>query len=475
MKGFSRRQFGGALAAGSSLAALSPKGLLARSADPRFPGGFLWGAATSAYQIEGAANEDGRGKSIWDIFSHTPGMTAHGATGDIACDSYHRFREDHQLVKDLGAKAYRFSVAWPRIMPNGTGKINQKGLDHYNRVVDDLLERGIEPHVTLFHWDLPATLPGGWRNRDTAKAFADYAGLMTKELSDRVRHFMTLNEIQSIAVNGHQTGMHAPGLKLAPAEVNQVRHHAVLAHGLGVAAIRANGRPGTLVGFAENASVPVPVIETEEHIEAARKAFRAENGNIVTAILEGAYPAGTFAPGTAPQAQPGDMATIGSAVDFVALNYYFSSYARAAPERPEGFAIVPMPSSFPKMDNLDWLTLGPEGLYWTVRFTSELWKPKAIYISENGAPSADRPVDGRIDDTDRVMFLRNYVGHLQRAAAEGYPVKGYFAWSLLDNFEWNDGYTKRFGIHYTDFATQKRIPKLSAAWYKELIRRNALV
>lgn len=457
---------GAASAAGPANAATRP---------PGFPSGFLWGAATSAYQIEGAAGEDGRGRSIWDLFSHTPGKTTQGDTGDVACDSYHRYKEDTQLLKAMGAKAYRFSVAWPRIFPEGVGQANSKGVDHYDRLVDNLLANGIEPHVTLFHWDLPSALAGGWQNRDTALAFADYAGFMAGKLSDRVRHFSTLNEVQSFVVHGYSTGLHAPGLKLPTRDVNQIRHHALLAHGLGVAAIRAKARAGTLVGFAENASVTTPVIETAEHIDAARKAFRAENGNVVTAILEGAYPEGTFTADSAPRVRPGDMEIIGAPVDFVALNYYFCSYVRAAPERPEGYAIVPQPSSFPRMDNLAWLTLGPEGLYWTVRFTSELWRPKAIYISENGAPSAAQSIDGRVDDTDRLMFMRNYLGHLHRATSEGYPVKGYFAWSLLDNFEWSDGYTKRFGLHYTDYVTQQRVPKLSATWYKELIRRNALV
>jgi beta-glucosidase len=442
--------------------------------DLSFPPGFRWGAATAAYQIEGAAREDGRGASIWDVFAHTPGKTLNGDTGDVACDSYHRYREDTQLLKALGANAYRFSISWPRIFPDGRGKPNPKGVDHYKRLVDDLLENGIEPNVTLFHWDLPAALPGGWQNRDTAHAFADYAGYMAGQLSDRVGRFMTTNELRSFVDLGYGNGIHAPGLRLPAAEVNQVRHHALLAHGLGVQAIRAKAKRPVEVGLAENPIVPVPVIETDEHIMAARKAMRWMNAGYLTAILEGKYDdawiAGAGA--AAPKAQAGDLQAIGSPLDLVALNYYAPLYARAAPENPRGFAIIPPPRSFPKMV-LPWLMVGPEGLYWIVRHTNDLWKPKAIYISENGCAADDALIHGRIDDTDRLMFLRNYLTHLHRATAEGYPVKGYFVWSLMDNFEWAEGYTKRFGVHYTDYATQQRIPKLSAAWYREVIRRNA--
>ncbi|HLG89562.1 MAG TPA: GH1 family beta-glucosidase [Alphaproteobacteria bacterium] len=469
-----RRAFGGLIGGGAALG-LFRGSASAVPSDLSFPQGFRWGCSTAAYQIEGAVNEDGRGPSIWDIYSHTPGKVMNGDTGDVACDSYRRYREDTQLLKNLGATAYRFSIAWPRIFPEGRGKPNPKGVDHYKRVVDNLLENGIEPYVTLFHWDLPAALPGGWQSRDTAHAFADYAGYMASQLSDRVGHFMTTNEFRSFVDSGYAYGILAPGLRLPSAEVNQIRHHALLAHGLGVQAIRAHAKRRVEVGLAEDPTIPVPAIGTEEHIAAARTALRKINGPFLTAIMEGQYPEERLAPeAQPPKIAAGDMAIIGSPLDFVGLNVYAPTYVRAAPNTSEGYELVPRPRSFPTM-LMPWLMVGPEVLYWAVRLVSEVWKPRAIFITENGCAADDALVEGQVNDTDRVTFLRNYISNLRRAAAEGYPVRGYFAWSLLDNFEWAAGYTKRFGIHYTDYKTEQRIPKLSAAWYRELIKRNALV
>lgn len=478
MTDFTRRQIGKSLvAAGATLAAggTGATAALAAPIDLSFPKDFRWGCATASYQIEGAVNEDGRGPTNWDVFSHTPGRVANGDTGDVACDSYHRYADDTKLLTGLGVKAYRLSLAWSRIFPDGRGKPNQKGVDHYDRVIDTLLAAGIDPYVTLFHWDLPQALPGGWQSRDTAKAFADYAGFMAGKLSDRVGHFMTTNEIRCFTDIGHQEGRHAPGLKLPPAEANQVRHHGVLAHGLGVQAIRAAARKGTQVGLAENTVFHVPVIETPEHIAAANKATREENAMFLTAVMEGRYLDSYLAEqgAAAPRVQAGDMAAIGSPLDFVALNVYAPVYVRADASA-KGYAIIPHLASSPRMAS-PWLYVGPEVAYWAVRSVSELWAPKSLYISENGCSADDPLVAGRVDDADRVMFLRNYVTQLHRAVAEGYPLHGYFLWSLMDNFEWADGYTKRFGIHYVDFATGQRIPKLSAAWYRELIARNAVV
>ncbi|HEX7849882.1 MAG TPA: GH1 family beta-glucosidase [Sphingomonas sp.] len=440
-----------------------------------FPKDFRWGCATAAYQIEGAVNEDGRGPTNWDVFCRTPGKVANGDTGDVACDSYHLYGKDIQLLKDMGVSTYRMSIAWSRIFPNGRGTPNQKGVDYYNKVIDALLAAGIDPYVTMFHWDYPVALPGGWQNRDTALAFADYAGFMAGKLSDRVHNFMTVNELRCFTDLSHLQGIHAPGLTLPPAQVNQVRHHGVLAHGLGVQAIRAHARSGTKVGIADNTTIFVPVIETPEHIAAARKATREMNAMFLTAIMEGRYVDEYLQQegANAPKVQAGDMAAIGSPLDFVALNIYAPEWVRAD-DGPKGYATIPHIASSPRMAS-PWLVVGPEVAYWGVRHVSELWKPKRLYISENGA-SADDPVNnGRIDDVDRVMYLRNYVGQFRRAVAEGYPLKGYFLWSLMDNFEWADGYTKRFGVHYVDFKTQQRIPKLSAAWYKEVIRQNRIV
>jgi beta-glucosidase len=481
MKNFTRRQFGKTVAAAATVAYAGvslPKFAFGEPLPSalHFPDGFLWGCATAAYQIEGGAKDDGRGPSVWDTFSHTPGKTHHGDTGDVADDSYHRYTQDVELLKNLGVGGYRMSISWSRVFPKGTGEPNPKGIDYYERVVDELLKNNITPYITLFHWDLPQALPGGWQSRDTSKAFADYAAFVTKRLGDRVHHFMTTNEFTCFTDSGYRDGTFAPGLKLSAAAANQVRHHGILAHGLGVQAIRANTPSGTQVGMAENAVVYVPVMETSEHIEAAQKATREGNAPFLTAVMEGKYTDRYLQQegANAPKAEPGDMQAIGSPLDFVGLNIYVPQYVRADGSA-EGYAVEPMPASYPHMAS-PWINVGPECIYWGVRNVSDIWKPKGLYITENGTSSDDvlTPA-GRVEDVDRVMYLRNHLTHLHRAAAEGYPIKGYFLWSLLDNFEWADGYSKRFGLHYVDFKTMKRTPKLSAEWYKDVIARNALV
>jgi len=484
MKGITRRLFGktvAASAAGAFSGLSLPRMTFGQQPHPettnlRFPKGFLWGCATAAYQIEGGAKDDGRGPSTWDIFSHTPGKTHEGDTGDMADDSYHLYKEDVKLLKALGVSVYRMSMSWSRVFPNGKGEVNQKGLDYYNHVVDELLANNITPYITLFHWDTPAALQGGWQSRDTSKAFADYAAYVTKRMGDRVKHWMTTNEFVCFTDLGYRVGQFAPGLKLAAGPANQVRHHGILAHGLGVQAIRANTPAGTQVGLAEDPTVYVPVMETQEHIEAARKATRDGNAQFLTAVMEGKYTDAYLERegANAPKVEPDDMRIISSPVDFVGLNIYTPFWVRADGSK-QGYAIVPFPASYPKMAS-PWILLAPECLYWGVRNTVDLWKTKAIYITENGTSSDDvlTPA-GRVDDIDRVMYLRNHLTHLHRATAEGYPVKGYFLWSLLDNFEWADGYSKRFGIHYVDFKTQKRTPKLSAEWYREVVAWNAVI
>lgn len=487
MKAISRRLFGktaavtaAAAASGATLPGIALGEGLAQmhSGKPSaltFPQGFKWGCSTASYQIEGAVKEDGRGQTNWDIFSHTPGKTHNGDTGDVADDSYHRYKEDIQLLKNLGVQTYRMSIAWSRIFPEGKGQPNPKGLDYYNRVVDELLANNITPYVTLFHWDLPAALPDGWQNRDTAKAYGDYAGYTSKQLGDKVKHWMTVNELTCFTDLSYRYGQFAPGLKLPDGPANQVRHNGILAHGLGVQAIRANAPSGTQVGLAENATVFVPVIETEEHIKAAQKATRILNAPFLTAIMEGKYIDEylKFTGANAPKWEPGDFAAIGSKLDFVGHNVYAPEYVRAG--GPLGFIVEPHPTSYPHMAS-PWLNIGPECIYWAVRNVCDLWHPEAMYITENGASSDDvLTPQGRVEDIDRLMYLRNYVTQLHRAAAEGYPIKGYFLWSLLDNFEWADGYSKRFGIHYVDYATLKRYPKLSAEWYKQVIAHNAVV
>ncbi len=464
-----------ALAANASTPADAEAGL-DRSQD--FPQDFHWGVATSAYQIEGAWNEDGKGESIWDRFTHTSGKIQGGDTGDVALDHYHRYKDDVQSIKTLGAQTYRFSISWPRIFPQGTGEPNAKGLDFYDRLTDELLVNGIVPFATLYHWDLPQALQdnGGWESRDTAKAFADYAGFVSEKLSDRIGHFFTINEFTTFVELGYGSGQFAPGLKLPPARLNQVRHHAVLGHGLAVEAIRAQGKPGTKIGLAENIAACVPVVATPEHIAAAEHATRQLNAGTLTVILEGRYTNAFLAAAgaAAPKFTAEDLKTISSRLDFVGINVYSPQYVRAISASP-GYEIVPFARSHPRMAS-SWQYVGPEALYWAPRHLHKVWNVPDIFISENGCGTLDvLAADGIVYDSDRVMFLRNYLAMLQRATAEGAPVRGYFVWSLADNFEWADGYATRFGVIHVDYATQKRRPKLSASYYAEVIRRNAIV
>lgn len=444
-----------------------------------FPADFVWGTATSAYQIEGAVNEGGRGPSIWDRFTHMPGTIEDGSTGDVADDHYHRYKDDVGLMKALGTQAYRFSIAWPRIFPEGSGAPNGKGLDFYHRLVDELLAKGIAPYATLYHWDLPQALQdrfGGWQSRDTAKAFADYAGFVTEHLSDRVKHFFTINECSRLVALGHGLGIDAPGLKLSQGGQNQVRHHVALGHGLAVQAIRSRARRGTKVGPAENLVVCIPAVDTPANVRAAEIATRELNAGYLTVMLEGRYTEAYLAAAgpDAPHFSPEDLRIISSPIDFLGLNIYKPDHYVVAADNPRGFALLPFPASFPHMDP-SWLMVGPEAMYWAPRHAARLWNVKSIYVTENGSASTDTPAsDGSIPDIDRIMYLRNYLSHLQRATAEGIPVSGYFLWSLLDNFEWADGLKKRFGLYYVDFGTQRRTPKLSAAFYRETIRRNAV-
>jgi beta-glucosidase len=468
----------GALVANSAAAADAQTSDKPAASDMSLPPGFRWGTATSAYQIEGAWQDDGKGESIWDRFVHTPGTIANGDTGDVALDHYHRYKDDVALMKGLGAATYRFSMSWPRIFPQGTGTPNLKGLDFYDRLVNELLANGIEPYATLYHWDLPQALQdsaGGWESRDTAKAFADYAGFVSAKLSDRVKHFFPINEVTSVVELGYNTGRFAPGLKLPPARLNQLRHNCLLAHGLAVQAIRASGKPGTKVGLAENIAVAVPVIETPEHIAAAERAVRELNAGYVTVIFEGRYTDAFLAAAgaDAPKFTAEELRTIATPLDFIGLNVYTPTYVRSA-DMPLGYEVLPFSKSHPRMASF-WQFIGPEALYWAPRHLQKVWNVKEIYITENGCGTIDTPAaDGVVDDSDRIMFLRSNLAMLRRATAEGVPVRGYFLWSLFDNFEWSDGYGVRFGVVRADFATQKRTPKLSAAYYAEVIRRNAV-
>lgn len=473
----SRRNF-------AKLAGVAGLGLFAPAAaqnptPAKFPAGFVWGTATSAYQIEGAVSEDGRGPSIWDTFSHTPGKIGDNSNADRANDHYHRYKEDVGLIKDLGAKAYRFSIAWPRVFPNGTGAPNSKGLDFYHRLIDELLANGIEPYATLYHWDLPQALEdraGGWRSSDTSKAFGDYSGYVAERLGDRVKNFFTINEAGRFLNFGYGWGIDAPGLKIPTGELNQARHNVVLGHGYAVQAVRARARPGTRIGLAENIAACVPALDTPDHVRATEIATRELNSGILGVILEGKYTDGylEFAGKDAPKFTAEELEIIGSKIDFVGLNIYAPQFYILPKDTKPGFAVAPFPASFPHM-NSEWLRIGPETAYWVPRLATKVWNIETLYISENGTSSEDKIArDGKVYDLDRIMFLRNYLVQLQRAIADGAPVRGYFLWSLMDNFEWIFGFEKRFGLYHVDFETLQRTPKLSVSFYRNVIARNAV-
>ena len=443
-----------------------------------FPPGFLWGTATAAYQVEGAVADDGRGASIWDTFSHTPGKTWQGQTGDVADDEFHRYREDVALMRRLGVKTCRFSIAWPRVFPQGTGSPNPKGLDYYKRLVDELHGAGIEPFCTLFHWDLPQALEdkGGWTSPDTSHAFAAYAAYTVGQLSDRITHWMTINEFGSFIDAGYGTGEFAPGRKLPRRELMQTRHNAVLAHGLAVGAIRSAAKRPVLVGLAEDISGAMPAIADPAHIRAAELAIREQNAHYITVVLEGKYTDLYLRSlgADAPRFTPEELKIISTPLDFLGINVYTTREVVPA-DSEAGYLLIPRPSSYPHASS-DWLYVNPQALYWTPKLVAGLWGVKTIYITENGYSSDDvlRP-EGRVLDNDRVMYLRNYLLQLERAVSEGVPVKGYFLWSLLDNFEWASGYSKRFGLTYVDFQTQARTPKLSFDFYRHVIGTNSVV
>ena len=465
------------MAARARAAGTAAAGTRSDAAKRAFPKGFVWGTATAAYQVEGAVGADGRGESIWDVYAHTPGRIVDGGNADVADDSYHRYPEDIALMRALGVGAYRFSVAWPRIFPDGAGKPNPRGVDFYRRLVDALRAANIEPYCTLYHWDLPEALQrkGGWRNRDTAQAFADYAGYMAGQLDGRVRHFMTMNEISTFIGNGYGSTAMAPGLGLKGQALQQARHHALLGHGLAVQAIRAATGARTRVGSAEGIDAPMPAFDAPEHVAAARKAAVEENAGYLTTMHTGRYTdlyLETLG-ADAPRFTPGDMRIIGSRTDFQGLNIYTGNYYIAA-DNARGYEAVPFPQSYPRMQS-SWIRFAPDALYWGPKLMAEELHIGDIYITENGTSSTAAPdAEGRVPDIDRVMFLRQYLSELQRGIADGAPVRGYFLWSLLDNFEWSRGYSERFGITYVDFATQRRTPKLSAQFYRGVIAGNAV-
>lgn len=445
----------------------------------QFPDGFLWGVAAASAQIEGAAKADGKGESIWDRFATTPGKIDGGDTPAIACDHYHRYKADAALMRSLGVRHYRLSVAWPRVVPDGTGAINTRGLDFYDRLIDALHDQDVTPWVTLFHWDLPQALEdqGGWLNRATVDAYRRYAEAVVHRLADRVANWFTVNEIPCFIGNGYGTGYFAPGRKVNARELNQAYHHALLAHGHGVEAVRSWGGPGARVGLVHNhlPAPPIPVTETEPDIAAARVEYERTNRQLMAPVFLGHYSEAFLleAGADAPQVEPGDLELISSPTDFLGLNVYAGDFFRAgANGQPE---FVPFPRGYPE-GALWWLKLTPQSLYWAVRHAADVYGVKTFYMTESGATfDDDLTPEGEVLDLHRREYLRSYLVELHRAVTDGYDVRGYFLWSLLDNFEWAEGYGKRFGIVHVDFATQARTPKLSAGWYSRVIRENRVV
>jgi beta-glucosidase len=441
-----------------------------------FPEGFLWGAATSSYQIEGAAAADGRGESIWDRFSHTEGRIHDGSTGDVACDHYRRFRDDVRLMAELGLRAYRFSVAWPRVFPDGTGHLDRRGLDFYSRLVDALLEARITPMVTLFHWDLPQALEdrGGFRERSIAGWFGDYAEAVGRALGDRVELFATLNEPQVFAVFGHLTGEQAPGLVDFPGYA-AVAHHLNLAHGAGVQALRASA-PRARVGTVLQLPPAHPATPAELDVQAAARFDELFNRFFLDPVLLGTYPEralATLAP-LSPPIREGDLRLIHQPLDFVGVNNYTRAVMRHAPEYP----LFEFISTDERIAGSEYTAMGwevyPQGLYEALtRFRTDYGNPP-VYVTEMGAAFDDQLEDGRVEDERRIEYLRAYIAAAHRALAEGADLRGIFVWSLLDNFEWQHGYQKRFGIVHVDCASLARTPKQSALWYRSVIAANAL-
>ena len=449
----------------------------ASTASFRFPRHFVWGVAAAAPQIEGAAFADGKGESVWDRFARRPGAILRGDRPDRACDHYHRYAEDFALMRELGIRHYRLSVAWPRIFPAGDGAINRRGLDFYGRLVDSMLALGITPWVTLFHWDLPQALEdrGGWRTRAVADAFAPYADTVVSTLGDRVKHWITLNEVRCFTSMAYGNGSKAPGFREGPRVVNQTMHHALVCHGHAVRAVREHGGRGARCGLTDNCETSMPVTESAADIAAARAHFVEGNRAVLDPIYRGRYSAAYLRQCGAdrPVVARGDFALISAPTDFLGLNIYSGAFVRRGRDgRPE---VLQPSASYPRTDSA-WLSLAPRALYWGPRFVAEVFGEKNIYITENGCGYDDDAVtDGETRDLHRIEYLRGYLKELHRAIADGAPVRGYFIWSFLDNFEWNDGYQRRFGIVHNNFRTQVRTPKLSAHWYRAVMAANRLL
>jgi beta-glucosidase len=442
---------------------------------------FIWGAATASYQIEGAYGEDGKGESIWDEFSRVPGATFEGHTGETACDHYHRFKEDIALLNMLGIKAYRFSFSWPRILPQGTGEVNEAGIRFYEDMLEELAKNGITPYATLFHWDYPSALQkkGGWLNPESPVWFERYAEVIAKRFRGKIKNYFTINEPQCFIGLGHGNGVHAPGLKLSAKDNFLAVHNVLLAHGRAVAALRKYGGSDLQIGLAQCGRIRFPLTDSAEDIEAAKKATFAVPNTCFDAIFsvalwsdpifKGEYPKEYLEKfkELLPEIGADDMKIISQPIDFYAQNIYNGQFVQAD---ASGWKDVNFPVGMTKTA-IGW-PVTPDCMYWCARFIYDNYG-KPIIISENGMSAHDAvSLDGKVHDPNRVDFMNRYLLSLRKAAAEGVPLKGYFAWTFLDNFEWACGYNDRFGLIYVDYQTQRRIPKDSAYWYKDIIASN---
>jgi beta-glucosidase len=436
-----------------------------------FPADFIWGAATASYQIEGASSEDGRGESVWDRFCATPGKVRNGDSGAVACDFYHRYREDIALMRELGLDAFRFSIAWPRVLPEGRGRVNQAGLDFYDKLVDELLGNGIAPYVTLFHWDTPQVLEdaGGWPARDTVDAFAEYVEAVSGRLGDRVAHWITHNEPWVVSWVGHGWGHHAPGRE-SDADALATAHHLLLSHGRAVEILRRNS-PAAQVGITLNLDNPYAASESEDDIAATRWVDGLHNRWFLDPLFLGAYPEDMLEAWEAimPEVHDGDLEVISAPIDFLGVNNYTSPLVAA--DVNGGRSQIVRRSDVDRTD-MGWEVV-PEGLEDLLLRLHRDYAPPAIYVTENGAAYSDvRGHDGSVQDPERQAYLESYLAGASRAVAEGVPLRGYFAWSLLDNFEWAWGYWKRFGLIYVDYATLERVPKGSFYWYRDFVAKQ---
>lgn len=446
-----------------------------------FPADFLWGVATSAQQIEGAAQEEGRGQSIWDHFADQPGKIADGTNPSVACDHFHLWRDDLERMRWLGVNAYRFSVAWPRILPEGRGRVNMPGLDFYDRMVDAMLAADMAPYLTLYHWDLPQVLQerGGWTARDTVSAFAELADAVSRRVGDRVKHWVTHNEPWCISHLGHEQGAHAPGMR-DPMAAMRAAHHIMLSHGRAVEVLRANV-PGAQVGIVNITSPAQPFSDSDADRDAARQFDGSFNRWFLDPIFRGQYPADAVADrvrrGHLPSAgmdfvQPGDMAVTSTPIDFLGVNYYSRIVVQAGEDgAPKAVRMAPPEA----LTDMGW-EVYPQGLTESLVRIHRDYAPRAIHITENGAAFPDAPGDAAsFADARRVEFLREHFAAAADGVTAGVPLAGYFVWSLLDNFEWGEGLSKRFGLFHVDFATQRRTPRDSAHWYREFLsNRSAL-